>query len=182
MRLIWWLVVLLSLIAGGIGYQLTDRTPQWEASAIYTVAPQTTGDQLSYTDIQAANLFIDVMKSWMLDPALSTAVSQAYPGSQIAQPVHLSMQTFSLKAVADQAESARSALQLSDDWLAKSLSRYNQSGEMTKYTALRGEISARLLAPQPMANGGLAFLLTLLITAFVVLFINYYQQAYAHRR
>lgn len=178
---IWWIVVLLSVAAGAIGYWLTGSARQWEASALYTVAPKTTSNQLAYTDIQATNLFIDVIKSWVEDPALQNQISQKYPSTQVIEPVHLSMQTFSLRANSPQSETAQSALLLADSLLAQALDRYNRSGQMTQYTIIKGEVSARPIVPQPLANGGLAGLITLLIASLAVLLANYYRKAYAHR-
>lgn len=176
------LVVIVALAGGLVGFKLTDRSPQWEADAVYTVAPKTTGAQLAYTDIQAANLFIDVIRSWLLAAPTREGLSQRHPGTHLTDLPHLSMQTFELQVSGPQADAAKQGLLFADSALQRELERYNQSGQMTQYSAYRGEVTVSKIVRHPGFNGALAGLITLIIGIFFVLSLNYYQKVYAHRR
>lgn len=183
------LVVILALVAGLAGFKLTGNNPEWKANAVYTVAPKTTGispdgvpSGLAYTDIQAANLFIDVMRSWVLAAPTREELSQRYPGTYLSDLPHLSMQTFALQVIGPRADAAKQGLLLADGVLQRELDRYNQSGQMTQYSAYRGEVTVRQIVRHPGFNGVLAGLITLIIGIFFALSLNYYQKVYAHRR
>lgn len=183
------LVVILALAAGLAGFKLTGNSLQWKANAVYTVAPKTTSispdgvpSGLAYTDIQAANLFIDVIRSWVLAAPIREELSQRYPGTYLTDLPHLSMQTFTLQVIAPQADAAKQGLLLADSALQRELNRYNQSGQMTQYSAYRGEVTVSKIVRHPGFNGALAGLITLIVGIFFVLSLNYYQKVYAHRR
>lgn len=176
------LVVILALAAGLAGFKLTDSSPEWEASAVYTVAPKTTGTQLAYIDIQAANLFIDVVRSWVLVAPTREELNQRYPGTYLSDLPHLSMQTFALQVIGPRSDAAKQGLLLADGVLQRELDRYNHSGQMTQYSAYRGDVAVSKVVRHPEFNGVLAGLITLIIGVFFVLLLNYYQKVYAHRR
>ncbi|MBN2585282.1 hypothetical protein JXA59_01365 [Patescibacteria group bacterium] len=181
MRRAWWWIIPLSLIIGLTAYLFTDRSDQWEASAVYTIAPKTSGDDLAYTDIQASNLFIDVVRSWLLSNSVRLELSQNFLGSRVGNMPHRSMQTFDLQVIGSTADTAIQGLVWLDSWLQQEVARYNQSGQMTQYSVYSGEITQKQINPHPDVNGFLAGLITLMFSLLITLFINYYRQAYAHR-
>lgn len=181
MKISLWLGLLLAVVASAGGYWLTDKTISWEASAVYTVVPKTSGEQLAYTDIQAANLFIDVIRSWLLNPSAKQELAQAYPEVKFTELPRLSMQTFALQVIGKDNISAQHGLLKADAILQRELARYNGSGEMTQFSAYQSDIVTRTTARNPWWNSVLSGLITLVVGAFLGLLINYYRRAYAHR-
>lgn len=173
-----WLIILPLIVASGSYYFTQPKEEMFGSKTVYTVVPKSLdpGMNGNYEDLQATNLFIDVIKSWIFSDNLQKEFKNDFPDMIGSKFQPLSMQTFVIATMAPSAEMALSANQRWQELVYREVGNYDKHADKSGgYVLYNFDPTDYRIMPQALANSGLGLLVGLVLGGFVVLWAKYYR-------
>lgn len=173
-----WLMIFPLVIAGGSYGFTQSKTELFGSKTVYTVLPRSADPAIngSYEDLQATNLFIDVIKSWVYSDNLQTEFANDFPDVVEIKFQPLSMQTFIIGVIAPASDMALSANQHWQELVYREIGNYDKHADKAGgYVVYNFEPTGYQVVPQALANSGLGLLVGLILGGFVMLWNKYYR-------
>ena len=171
-----WLIVFPLIIAGSAYYMTQPKTAMFGSKIVYTVLPRVVDPATngSYEDLQASNLFIDVIKSWVRSDNLQNELRTDFPDIISSQFLSLSMQTFSMAVVAPSTDLALAANNRWRDLIYREVGQHAQkAGKTGGYVIYNFDPTNYSVVPVALANAGLGALVGVILGGFVILWDKY---------
>ena len=171
--LTFWLIFIPLLVAGGTYSFTSPKTPVYQANTIYTVVPQNELAPDNYSNLQATNLFMDVIKSWLSSGNLQAEMQAKLAAANFMDLRALSMQTFEMTVTASNQDQAIIGANLVREIIYRETGRYAASGD-PGYVIYNFDPTIKQVFPQTYANTGLGLMIGLILGGFAVLVGRYY--------
>ncbi|MBU1092371.1 hypothetical protein KJ836_01725 [Patescibacteria group bacterium] len=173
-----WLIILPLVIASSTYYFTQPKTEMFGSKTVYTVLPKSADPAVngSYEDLQATNLFIDVIKSWVFSDNLQNEFKKDFSDviNTTFQP--LSMQTFAIATIAPSAEVALTANKRWQELVYREVGNYDKHADKSGgYVIYNFDPTDYNVVPTAVANSGLGFLVGFILGGFVILWNKYYR-------
>ncbi|MFH1088260.1 MAG: hypothetical protein V1719_00245 [Patescibacteria group bacterium] len=173
-----WLIILPLIIAGGAYYFTQPKTEMSGSKTVYTVLPKSADPAIngSYEDLQATNLFIDVIKSWVFSDNFQNEFKADFSGVTSVKFQPLSMQTFTIAVMAPSAEMALTADQHWQELVYREIGNYDKHADKTGgYVIYNFDPTSYQVVSKAVTNSGLGLLIGLILGGFVILWNKYYR-------
>ena len=173
----WVLLVVIALVITVMAYIFYQPQNQvFETKISYTVVPQTAVLRGNYQDLQASNLFIDVIKAWVYSPSIQGELNSNLINSNLTSFRSTSMQTFEITAMGETAQSATEAVVYIDNVINREVIKHAKLSGTGGYVLIETELHETVRSPKILLNISLVFLTTFIIGGFLILLFRYKPQ------
>ncbi|MFH0912455.1 MAG: hypothetical protein V1807_02250 [Patescibacteria group bacterium] len=171
--LIFWLGILPLIVAGGAYYWTSPQVPVYQAKTVYTVVPRVATAPDNYQDLQATNLFIDVIKSWVYSDSLQVEISNRLSVAALSGWRSLSMQTFEVAVISSNQAEAIAGANTVREIIYREVGRYDKD-QAGGYLIYNFDPVAKQIPPVAWTNAFLGWLVGVVLGAFLILIEKYY--------
>lgn len=167
------LVIFPLIIAVGAYYFTNPKTPVYQAKTVYTVVPKNAQATGNYQDLQATNLFMDVIKSWIYSDNIQTELKDKLVSSKFTGWRSLSMQTFEVAVTAPDQATAIVGANTIREIIYREVGKFSQTNSggfiIYNFSPTSGQVF-----PETLYNALLGALVGLCLGGFMVLLRKYY--------
>jgi len=169
-----WLVIIPVMIAGASHYFTNPKTPVYRAKTVYTIVPKNALPTENYQDMQATNLFIDVIKSWLYSDNLQAEITEKLSSAKLESWRPLSMQTFEVAIISSDQANAVVGANAVREIVYREVGRYSQTNS-EGYLIYNFSPTVAQVFSATWANALLGLLVGEIIGMFIILFNKYYR-------
>ncbi|MEA1909481.1 MAG: hypothetical protein U9M89_00400 [Patescibacteria group bacterium] len=170
----WLWLIIISIVVSGLFYTFGAATrANFESKITYTVVPKTAVLKGNYQDLQASNLFIDVVKAWLYSPAIQAELKENINDAIFSNFRSTSMQTFEITILAENQEQAKKGAEYLGDIIKREVDNHAKISGNGGYLISDSDITELETTNKNIGNTVLVFLITLIIGTFLILLFTF---------